>query len=121
MNTRQTIARWIGIALGVILVALVSTNLVLAAPYITPSHVSYRGISRSYAQVLRDEAPSVIYDVAPVDIRMRRLSAYEQYLAAIEWMEQAHQDALWHARASDAGDHSGIRFEQYQWALKQGR
>lgn len=121
MNIRQTIARWIGIVVGVILVGLSSTNLVLAAPYITPSHVSYRGISRRYAQSLAGRMPVVVYDVNPIDVRMRRLSAHEQYLAALEWMEQAHHDALWQAQMVDIGDHSGTRFEQYQWALRQGR
>lgn len=125
MKTRQTLLKGMRIAVLVTAVSLVLPHKVVAVPYITPSTPSYRGVSRGYVQhivaenrVARGRTP--IVNVRAIDLRMRQLGYFEQYIAAQEWMEASHHAALT-AKLGGGADHSGIRFEQYLRALEGSR
>ena len=120
MNTKHLVAKSMLIALLVAFAALISAGSVAADHGIGRPHAVDVRMARldrfgQYLAALELDERSGFEsaEVGLVDYRMSRLDRFGQYLAALELDEQAR------ATSFAAKDHSGIRFEQYLWAIEQ--
>jgi hypothetical protein len=120
MNTKQLVAKSLLVTLLVAFATLISAGSV-AADHITgaPGAIDIR-MSRldAFGQYLAaiemtEEHRFETVAVDSVDYRMSRLDRFGQYLAALEMTAEERVAAV------GESDHSGIRFEQYLWAIEQ--
>jgi hypothetical protein len=124
MNAKQLVSKSVLVTLMVAFAALISAGSV-AADHVAgmPSAMDVR-MSRldrfgQYLAALEMEEQSRFGAVpfGSVDYRMATLDRFGQYLEALEWNE--HQRASQFATTGSEEDHSGVRFEQYLWAIQQ--
>jgi flagellar basal body-associated protein FliL len=83
---------------------------VAPVPASQATRVRFTQYNEALVQQERERFATV--ETASIDVRMSRMSAFEQYMTAIELAAETMVEPK-------RENHSGIRFEQYLWALTQ--